>query len=65
MINVAIVDDNQINRKTIKDKLSPYKDINLMFEATNGEEFFEKLKFLKKEKDIIEIGDVQKNTGWA
>ena len=49
MINVAIVDDNQINRKTIKDKLSPYKDINLMFEATNGEEFFEKLNFLKKE----------------
>lgn len=49
MINVAIVDDNQINRKTIKDKLSLYKDINLMFEATNGEEFFEKLKFLKKE----------------
>ena len=49
MINVAIVDDNQINRKTIKDKLSPYKDINLMFEATNGEEFFEELKFFKKE----------------
>ena len=47
MINVAIVDDNQINRKTIKDKLSPYKDINLMFEATNGEEFFDKfLKFI-------------------
>lgn len=49
MIKVAIVDDNQINRKTIKDKLLPYKDINLEFEATNGEDFFEKLNTFSKE----------------
>jgi CheY-like chemotaxis protein len=39
MIKVAIVDDNQINRKTIKEKLLPYQDIHLVFEASNGEEF--------------------------
>lgn len=49
MIKVAIVDDNLINRKTIKDKLLPYKDINLEFEATNGEDFFEKLNTFSKE----------------
>lgn len=48
MIKVAIVDDNQINRITIKQKLTPYQDIQLIFEASNGEEFFEKLKFLSK-----------------
>lgn len=49
MIRVAIVDDNQINRKTIKDKLFPYTDVQLIFEASNGEEFFEKLKYLSKD----------------
>lgn len=50
MIKVAIVDDNQINRITIKEKLIPYQDISLVFEASNGEDFFEKLKSLPKEK---------------
>ena len=40
MIKVAIVDDNQINRITIKEKLAPYQDVLLVFEATNGEDFF-------------------------
>ncbi|MFT3919782.1 LuxR C-terminal-related transcriptional regulator [Cloacibacterium sp.] len=48
MIKVAIVDDNQINRKTIKEKLLPYQDIHLVFEASNGEEFFDKLKYIPK-----------------
>ena len=47
MINVAIVDDNQINRITIKEKLSPYQDVLLMFETTNGE-IFDKLESLPK-----------------
>ena len=42
MIRVAIVDDNQINRITIKEKLLPYQNIKLVFEAINGENYFEK-----------------------
>ena len=49
MIKVAIVDDNQINRTTIKEKLAPYQDVLLVFEATNGEDFFDKLESLPKE----------------
>ena len=49
MIRLAIVDDNQINRKTIKEKLSPFKDIYLEFEAINGEDFFDKLNSTSKE----------------
>ena len=49
MIKVAIVDDNQINRITIKEKLAPYQDVFLVFEATNGEDFFDKLESLPKE----------------
>jgi DNA-binding NarL/FixJ family response regulator len=59
MINVAIVDDNQINRKTIKDKLSPYKDINLMFEATNGEEFLKNLNFKKENYPQVVLMDIE------
>lgn len=50
MTRVAIVDDNQINRITIKEKLLPYQDIKLIFEATNGEDYFEKLNILSKEQ---------------
>ncbi len=50
MIRVAIVDDNQINRITIKEKLLPYQNIKLVFEAINGENYFEKLKSLSKEQ---------------
>ena len=50
MIRVAIVDDNQINRITIKEKLLPYNDIKLIFEASNGEDYFEKLNLLPKEQ---------------
>lgn len=49
MIRLAIVDDNLINRKTIKEKLSPFKDIHLEFEAVNGEDFFDKLNSISKE----------------
>lgn len=49
IIKIAIVDDNQINRSTIKAKLNPYKDIILLFEASNGKDFFEKLIACSKE----------------
>ncbi len=49
MIKVAIVDDNAVNRHTILEKLTPYRDINTLFEAQNGEDFFEKLQKAPKE----------------
>lgn len=50
MIRVAIVDDNQINRITIKEKLAPYQDVKLIFEAINGEDYFDKLNLIPKEQ---------------
>ena len=50
MIRVAIVDDNQINRITIKEKLAPYQDVKLIFEAINGEDYFDKLNLISKEQ---------------
>ncbi len=49
MIKVAIVDDNSVNRQTIKEKLQPYQDISLVMEAENGESFFRKFEALDKE----------------
>ena len=50
MIRVAIVDDNQINRITIKEKLAPYQDVKLIFEAINGEDYFDKLNLIPKDQ---------------
>ena len=50
MIRVAIVDDNQINRITIKEKLAPYQDVKLIFEAINGEDYFDILNLIPKEQ---------------
>ena len=49
MIKTAIVDDNYINRTTIKEKLHPYEDVELLFEAKNGQDFLVKLERLDKE----------------
>lgn len=43
-IRIAIVDDKQINRTTVKEKLLKYPEVNLVLEAKNGEEFLEQLK---------------------
>ena len=44
IIKIAIVDDKPIVRKAIRDKLSNYKDIEIVLEAGNGEDFLEKMK---------------------
>jgi DNA-binding NarL/FixJ family response regulator len=46
MINVAIVDDKIINRKTVETNLADSKDISIVLQATNGEDFFEKMLLL-------------------
>lgn len=43
-IYIAIADDKLINRQTVKDKLSSYKEVSLLWEARNGAEFLDKLK---------------------
>jgi DNA-binding NarL/FixJ family response regulator len=47
---IAIVDDKQINRTTVKEKLTAYREIELVLEAKNGHDFLEQLKHLPKEK---------------
>ncbi len=45
-INIGIVDDKQINRTTVKDKLLKYPEVVLVLEAKNGEDFLEQLKLI-------------------
>jgi DNA-binding NarL/FixJ family response regulator len=47
---IAIVDDKQINRTTVKEKLVAYNEIELVLEAKNGHDFLEQLKKLPDEK---------------
>ena len=49
-IRIAITDDKQINRTTVKEKIVAYKEIELIFEARNGHDFLERLKQLPVEK---------------
>jgi DNA-binding NarL/FixJ family response regulator len=49
-IRIAIADDKQINRTTVKDKLMSFAEIELVLEAKNGEDFLEQMKRLPKEK---------------
>ncbi len=43
-INIAVVDDQQLFRQGMISLLREFKDLNIMFEAGNGEELMEKLK---------------------
>ena len=49
-IRIGIVDDKQINRTTVKEKLMWFKEIELVVEAKNGHDFLEQLRHLPKEK---------------
>ncbi len=55
LVKLAIVDDKVIVRRAIKDKLSSSGDIDLVAEASDGEEFLETLKQLEERKlpDIV------------
>lgn len=52
-IKLAIVDDKQINREVVKDKLISYKEIQILFEAKNGKDFLEKLKLSDPRPDVV------------
>jgi len=47
---IAIADDKQINRTTVKEKIMPFKEIELVLEAKNGHDFLEQLKHLPIDK---------------
>lgn len=49
-IKIAIADDKQINRTTVKEKIMSFKEIELVLEAKNGHDFLEQLKQLPGEK---------------
>ncbi len=47
---IAIVDDKQINRTTVKEKITSFKEIELVLEAKNGHDFLEQLKQLPAQR---------------
>lgn len=47
---IAIADDKQINRTTVKEKIMSFTEIELVLEAKNGHDFLEQLKQLPAEK---------------
>lgn len=49
-IRISIVDDKQINRTTVKEKLLRYSEVELVSEAVNGKEFLEQLKELPPDR---------------
>jgi len=48
-MKIGIVEDHFINRKIIKEKILPYEDIHIVIEAENGNNFFDLMKYLRKE----------------
>lgn len=52
-INLAITDDRFINRQTVKEKISAYKEINIVLEAKNGNDFLEQIKNCKQLPDVV------------
>ncbi|MEO6950140.1 MAG: response regulator transcription factor, partial [Ginsengibacter sp.] len=46
MIKIAIIDDIMINRKTVRKNLEEAHDINIIFEAQDGEDFLKKMEGL-------------------
>ena len=45
-MKLGIVDDSFLNRKTLREKLLPYAEVELVLEAENGAGYLEKLKEL-------------------
>lgn len=52
---IALVEDNSVNRKDFKDKLSNYNNLQLVLICSSGEEFIEKTKKMPFDKlpDVV------------
>jgi DNA-binding NarL/FixJ family response regulator len=53
MINLGIVDDRQINRQTVKEKLHAFNEITITLEAANGNDFLAQLKKAKTLPHVV------------
>jgi DNA-binding NarL/FixJ family response regulator len=53
MINLGIVDDRQINRQTVKEKLHAFNEITITLEAANGNDFLAQLKKAKNLPNVV------------
>lgn len=49
-IHIAIVDDKQQNRASLKERITRTGEIEVLFTAVNGEDFLQQMKELKSEK---------------
>lgn len=58
MISVVIVDDKQANRVSLAEKLNSTKEINVLFDAINGEDFLLKMKAHATAKIDIVLMDI-------
>lgn len=52
-IQIAIVDDKQINRQTVKEKLLCYTEVQVCMEAQNGKDFMQQLKIAQALPDVV------------
>lgn len=50
MIRIGIVDDKLVNRKTVQTHIGGSKEMQVVLEAGNGEEFLQKMEVLTAEK---------------
>ena len=46
IINIALVEDNAVNRNTFIQKINQFSDVQLLFTSNSGHEFLEKIKGL-------------------
>ena len=59
-IRVGIVDDKQVNRTTVREKLIKYSEVDLVLEAKNGEDFLKQLKEASpKKKPQVVLMDLE------
>jgi DNA-binding NarL/FixJ family response regulator len=53
MIRVGITDDKKLNRDTVKAKLTAYKEIEIVLEATNGNNFLQLMQATNIQPDVV------------
>jgi DNA-binding NarL/FixJ family response regulator len=51
MIKIGIVDDKALNRETTRYKLADYKEVKVVMESSNGQDFLEQIKNM--DQDVI------------
>ncbi|MEM1324120.1 MAG: response regulator transcription factor [Bacteroidota bacterium] len=52
-IKIGIVDDRQINRRTVIEKLYGYSEFHIVLQASNGRDFLEQCKLAEELPDVV------------